>query len=1048
MSGGILKSFRNRLWQLIFVLIVIGGSFSLAFSQMYGKNKVTYEQFSWSVLQTPHFDIYFYEGGENLAYFAAEVAEGAFRDYSEVFRWKIRRRISLLIYNSHSDFQQTNVTPEILTEGVAGFTEMFKNRAVVSFDGSYSDFEHVVRHELVHVFVNDLIYGGNITSVVTGAVALRIPLWMHEGLAEFLSIGWDDKADLILRDLTINKELPKFDDLNGYLAYKGGQSFYLFLAERYGLEKIGELWSQMKGKKAVSRGIKASLGMDVEELERKWQRWLKRRFWPDFENRSDIAEVAKALTDHEESSSYYNVSPAISPSGNMIAFMSDRDGYADIFLISALDGKILKKLVKGQRTPELEELKWLNPRLSWSPDGKQIVLAAKSKNKDALFFVTVKTGKHRKISFKDVEEIYTASWSPDGDKIAFIGLKDDRTDLYVYNMKTKTLFRLTNDQFPEFEPSWSPDGKKIVFVSQRGFSSDSVKTIEGTERLDFNSFEYHQKDIFVYDFDSGSIERLTDTPWDENYPIWANTRDAIIYTSNYNGVSNVFVMDLDTRETKAITNVVTGVYQLSLSRDDTKLAFAGYSGFGWDVYILSNPLDRPDVKDEIKPTQFAREEIKKFENPEGYRPVYKPYFVEAETTETKIVQQNRSFSRYIFAPGYQNWQPPALSSDSTETKKDSAETEEGYKIKKYKTKFTLDLVYSYAAYSNLWGAQGTTVFALSDILGNHRFIIGTEMYIDFENSDYYIRYDYLGKRADYSFIVFNSANFYASYYYFFYWRLRNYGADISISYPISIYERLEFGTTFYNVKQEAFEYYSGKRLYSYGLKTILPRVAWVYDNCLWGYFYPIDGWRARISYLASPRYYKSSLTFNTIEGDIRRYFKTSFLYSFGLRLAFGISNGKNPQRFFVGGEMGWLNAHFRRDPNYGDLQDLYFSEFVTPLRGARYYEKEGTRYFLFNAEFRYPFIKYLALGWPLPMVLGGIQGVTFLDVGSAWDGNKLHLFGRDVYRGYYMDDLVCGVGCGMRMFMGYFMLKIDVAWRYDMDRFYKPMWIFSLGTDW
>jgi len=72
-------------------------------------------------------------------------------------------------------------------------------------------------------------------------------------------------------------------------------------------------------------------------------------------------------------------------------------------------------------------------------------------------------------------------WSPDGDKIAFIGLKDDRTDLYVYNMKTKTLFRLTNDQFSEFEPSWSPDGKKIVFVSQRGFSSDSVKTIEGTE---------------------------------------------------------------------------------------------------------------------------------------------------------------------------------------------------------------------------------------------------------------------------------------------------------------------------------------------------------------------------------------------------------------------------------------------------------------------------------------------------------------------------------------------------------------------------------------
>ncbi|MBO8130461.1 MAG: PD40 domain-containing protein [Candidatus Marinimicrobia bacterium] len=1032
---------------LIILIIIISTSLE---AQYFGKNKVTYEQFQWKILQTSHFDIYFYEGGENLAHFAAKIAEEAYDDYSTILRWKINKRIVLIIYNSHSDFQQTNVTLETLTEGIAGFTELFKNRAVVAYDGSYDNFRHVIRHELVHVFINDLIYGGNISSVVSGAVTLNIPLWMHEGLAEFISIGWDDKADLILRDLVINKQVPRFSNLNGYMAYKGGQSFYYFVTERYGLEKIGELWSNMKGKKSVSRGIKTTFGIEPVKLEEKWQKWLKKKFWPDYQDRSDIEDIAKKLTDHEKVNSYYNVSPAISPNGNMIAFMSDRDGYADIFLISALDGKMLKKLVKGQRTPELEELKWLNPKLSWSPDNKKIVLAVKSKFHDALLFVDVKTGKQEKVTFDEVDEIYTADWSPDGENIAFIGLKNDRTDLYIYSIKDKKLIRLTNDQFSDFEPSWSPDGKKIAFVSQRGLSTDTIKYDNGN--VDFNSFNYAEKDIFIYDLVTKKVERVTDTPWDEESPIWANTKNAIIYTSNYNGISNIFVINLDTKEKKAITNVSTGIYQISISDDDTKLSFAGYCDFGWDIYIYSNPLDKPDVKEKIKPTIFAKEFLKDTDKNIRYYPIFKPSKKKTELSKTKIIKRGKDFSRYIFAPGYENWQIPQRQ-DSIYNKQSEGEiSQDSVRIKEYKTKFTLDLVYSYFSYSSLWGYNGIAVFVISDILGNNRITIATENNINLKNSDYYIAYDYLAKRTDYSFLIFNNADFISVSSYSLpeplLYRFRNYGGYIAAIYPKSIYERIEISVLSYNVKAEGFGYFTGQKYYEYNINTILPGINWVYDNSLWSYFYPIDGWRIWVGLITSPKYKNTSLSFTTVKADIRKYFKTSFEYSFGIRLSMGMSNGENPQRFFVGGEENWMNYRLSRRHNYGNLSDLYFSEFITPLRGARYYEREGTRFFLINAEFRYPFIKYLSLGWPLPMTMGGIHGVTFLDIGSAWYGNDFHPFGKDTYRGYYMDDLVMGTGFGTRIYVGIALLKIDVAWRYDLDRWYKPLWMFSLGVDW
>ena len=155
---------------------------SVMFGQ-FGKNKVQYKDFNWYYIQTDHFDIYFTQKGETLAEFTSKVAENALASIQQSFNYKINNRITLIIYNSQNDFQETNVIDEYLSEGIEGFTELFKNRVVVQFMGSYKKFRHLIHHELVHGVMNDMFYGGSIQNIISNNISINIPTWFSEGMA-------------------------------------------------------------------------------------------------------------------------------------------------------------------------------------------------------------------------------------------------------------------------------------------------------------------------------------------------------------------------------------------------------------------------------------------------------------------------------------------------------------------------------------------------------------------------------------------------------------------------------------------------------------------------------------------------------------------------------------------------------------------------------------------------------------------------------------------------------------------------------------------------
>lgn len=1029
----------------LFAFLLLAVSFVYAQDGNFGKNKVQYKQFHWSFIQTDHFDIYFYQGGQQIANFTAAAAESAYASIRKNFRYQINNRIPIMVYNSHNDFQQTNVIGEYMEEGIGGVTELFKNRVVLPFEGSYRQFRHVIHHELVHAVLNDMFYGGSIQSIISNNIRLQLPMWFNEGLAEYEALKWDNNSDMFMRDATIYTYLPPIDYLGGYFAYRGGQSVWFYIANKYGDQKIADILNRIKGARSVDQGFKSSIGLSVSELSERWQKEQKILYWPDIAKREDPEDFANRLTKHVKDNNFYNTSPSISPQGDKIAFISDRNDYMDVFIMSTIDNKV-KKLIDGQQTKNFEELHLLTPGISWSPDGKKIALAVKSGERDAIFIVDVADGSQEKIEL-DLEGIFTVDWSRQGDKLAFIGNTTFQSDIYTYDLTTKELKNLTNDIFSDSDPSWAPDGRKIYFVSDRRGNTDAKKL---PANFKISRFNYSRLDIYAVDIQTLQIERVTNFPnSDETNPVLSPDGTKLLYVSDRNGIGNIYERNLQTGEDRPITNSITGVYQLSLSADGNKLTFSSLNQAGFDLFLMKTPFERKLSVTELEPTEWIRRKnemaLKLADSSSQVSEVH----TKQDTTNVYGENIRIDFNNFLFTEEGSAAQKQEPSDDEKEPSiTGNIDADGNYKVNKYKLNFSPDIVYGNAAFNTFYGVQGTTMMAFSDMLGDHQIYFLTNLLLDLKNSDYVLAYYYLPQLIDYGVVGYHSARFLYlsdSLYGASLYRFRTYGITGTLSYPLDRFNRFEGSLSWMNLLRENLDY---SIIPTQKRELIIPTIGYVHDNTLWGVTAPNNGTRYTISASFSPLLGKNSIDFQTYTFDYRTYFKFFKDYSFVMRYTGGVSAGKNPQHFFIGGTDGWINREFENNniPIY-NIEDFAFLTPVLPLRGYNYNIKNGTKYALMNYELRYPFIRYLVAGG-LPISLANVIGTTFLDIGSSWTDNAAFRgFGRDGNGNTVTQDLLVGTGLGVRLFFLGLPIKIDVAWSWNYNGFSPPKYYFSLGGD-
>jgi outer membrane protein assembly factor BamA len=229
--------------------------------------------------------------------------------------------------------------------------------------------------------------------------------------------------------------------------------------------------------------------------------------------------------------------------------------------------------------------------------------------------------------------------------------------------------------------------------------------------------------------------------------------------------------------------------------------------------------------------------------------------------------------------------------------------------------------------------------------------------------------------------------------------------------------------------------------------TLIPSIRYIWDNTLWSQTYPIDGMRTYLRYRMSPEINQRSLAFHRITADVRKYVPISNGISFATRFFAGTNWGSNAQNFRMGG-VPWL---FSKDENRihsnEDLsvEELYFSEYLMPLRGSQISERIGENAFLFNAELRLPFLLYY---FPTISYFGQINGVLFLDAGVAWNDIYPEFWNEDSWESGYQGWLM-SYGFGPRFFFLGMPWQLDYAWEYNPYKgtISDRKWYLSIGLD-
>src|SRR5262245_49306178 len=236
-----LPSFRSSAFAvLVAAFVVIHDGVAAAqtpFVPYFGKNNIDYDNFQWKIYPTDHFEIYFYPEVESHLERIPIFAGSVYQQISADLKHHLSFKVQLIIFKTHSEFEEQNIEPGAGQEGVGAFAEPFRQRIVAPIDDPPDRLYGLIVHELTHQFQFDII--------PQTLIRRSVPLWVNEGLSDYERGKWPPIDLMAVRDAAIADIVPKMSQLEGYgtegpsrLIYNLGHAVFEFIEAKYGKEGI------------------------------------------------------------------------------------------------------------------------------------------------------------------------------------------------------------------------------------------------------------------------------------------------------------------------------------------------------------------------------------------------------------------------------------------------------------------------------------------------------------------------------------------------------------------------------------------------------------------------------------------------------------------------------------------------------------------------------------------------------------------------------------------------------------------------------------------
>ena len=981
------------------------------FAPYYGKNAIRYDHFRWQTYQTDHFEIYFYDEIEPHLERMAGYAESAYQHISSELKHDLAGKVPLILFQTSSEFYQQNVIPGAAQEGVGAFAEPSRYRILMPMDEPPDLLYRLMVHELTHIFQFDII--------PTSLIRNTTPLWVNEGMSDYMIGVWKPLDIMMVRDAAIADVIPKMSQLQGYGnlgnlrgIYNLGHAAFEFMEAKWGKEGVRQFVFALR-KSIIGGGDDAyqeAFQLSAEEWDNEFDRYLKERFKP-FRDKERPVDYGRNLAPNPDRSRYaqaYSVEP--SPSGDLMAAMTGNGGdrELDIVLISTKDGQVIRNLTPGfDQSRGFEYIiqpggRWISvPWMSWSPVGDRLAFFVRTEKDRSLVVEDVISRKIvQRVELNDVDAPESPDFSPDGRKVAFSALRGGVTDVFVLDLDSRAITNVTKDGFADYAPTWTPDGRALIVTTR----------VSGNEKLfRVEVADGKRTQLTFGTHDEGGAQFL-----DDNTLVFASTavdpNETVDPEVAKNGaIYNIWTLDLKSGALARYTDAVGGNHSpvvLKSGTDAARIGFISYYKGDYGVHILDRrePIGKATTEDFGAPGPIVD--------------------FQAPLTHTMVSSNVKRKGK--FEKLYLEGRPPVN-----------------------------------VGLTSGGDFLGGTAVAFTDVLGDQQFTLfatSISQYRSFSGS-----YLNLERRFQYAVQGFTQTQF-------FYGQLQNVFYDPALSgvfldrdlavatqtsrgatvfgiWPFNRYRRIELfgGITNYTERFEdpAVQDYSqqyqeqqfGRQLLNNG--TMVPLgLAFVQETTVFREFGPLAGNTMRLSYEFAPGG-GSLLSRQTMDADLRKYFRLGGSGLLALRARGYRSWGENPGYYFFGGN--------------------------SEMRGYNYLEFVGQQAAHFNAELRIPLIH--AMATPIG-ILGGVRGTLFANVGGAsWanQGFKTHASeatierpvvnydnaGNPVYGnpvlvdGFRLVDARASYGIGLQTFALGFPVHFDWSWRSLFNRNWEDV-VFSL----